>query len=1399
MPEQEVTSEDISRLVFKDDLTGLYNRRYLYQYLSKDVEWKSEQPKTFSMIMMDLDSFKAVNDTYGHLEGDRVLKQTAEILLESFRDQDIVTRYAGDEFTVILPDTGRGTAIKLAESARHRLENKEFRHGEKEIRGSISLSAGVAVFPDDACSAEELIDKADKALYLSKASGRNTVSDTLEIKHRKEPAAKALPHKLYRGSQKQIENIVRLAGTAEEGENHFVFVKAPSEAGKTRFLGELVRQVEAVGVQCIVETCSEHERGNPYKPLAVSIDRFLSRNVSQTRRVKNALSYDELFVTAHEIPTLAKVVTDTSAAGKLSPLLQRFKLFDGLCRTLSAISQERAVCIILDEFQFVDEGTLNIIISTLKGSSGRIILCGAFQLEPGSEGEIEDPVIGKFLDEARETKKVFDAVLEPLGLKDVSALISQLLPGREESEGFDRMMCDASKGSPLYIETAIQILTSKNVIRFEENKWKISHVRREDLPDSLDTMVRDQMAMLDREAEKVISEAAVIGSNFSLEVLGRVSDVNEGHMLDMLDRAKQFGLVENTESMSDDELKFVSSQVHDATYESVDEKFRVETHGRVAEVLEDIYKDNLDQAALALAYHYQAAGNEEKAEEYLALGEEHAERIFNREQIEKHARGQTVRARIEECREELSEEEIGIVMQALQALSRTSKSLQMYPEGSQLITQAVDLLQNAIDKALERVDGFTVAESRKGMLLNGSSVDPKSAGMTASEINKDMHDRSIQSITFIRGVQNNELLSFATLFGMPPARGILEHDFWDGKMEEAGVAGIGVVQKAFVIDVQKARKTGIYKKQLHKPLSGEALLRVCTLIRRMNSTVEKMTLYPPGSSLIATAVDQVEKAAAECWSVCDGFSVSEIDGKLLINGVTPGPEMLSGGVADFPGVLQRSGAASLTLRKNVPHDEIKEFLHLLGTISEPKPISEWLPLLQEKGITHIKVGENIYAGARASTKPSAVEAEKKTPAQKPAEKSIAQKAEEICTYDPAKLLTPKVISSLPGIMEALIADRESDLLKKLANKVTDTLSLLDVKLREKGSRALLDIYHKSSAAVQEVLLLLSRDVVSSALEAEDTLEPYVNLIEYAGQVARVCAEMKDLENLNRIVRAMKKPAMAEDADREIKKTGEKAMLDLFNSADFKPLLARVESPGLENRGQLVSLLGVFGLTSAPILVSLIKKTQDSDIRRLAARALGEGGPQAVAKLSSELTRYAPEDISCRILRVLDETGEDALSIISQTVLHPNYNVRRESVTLLKKLDHETVSSMLLGIVDGSDAEASVFAINALEELGYPESARKLCELLRIPADPHGQAAACAALGKIGGQEAVEALKNVIESKRLLGLKSTFPAEVRTAAASALGNINDDTAREILQRLLKDKTPAVRSAAEQSLK
>lgn len=166
--------DKIKQLVITDDLTGLYNSRYFFEQIEYEVERAKRYQSSLSLVFFDLDYFKNVNDTYGHLTGSRLLAEVGAVVAENIRNTDKAARYGGDEFVIILPQTEKPGAYSFALKLHNELNKKAFFSNNGD-RLTVSGSFGVASFPDDALHPNELIAKADEAMYLVKETGRNGV------------------------------------------------------------------------------------------------------------------------------------------------------------------------------------------------------------------------------------------------------------------------------------------------------------------------------------------------------------------------------------------------------------------------------------------------------------------------------------------------------------------------------------------------------------------------------------------------------------------------------------------------------------------------------------------------------------------------------------------------------------------------------------------------------------------------------------------------------------------------------------------------------------------------------------------------------------------------------------------------------------------------------------------------------------------------------------------------------------------------------------------------------------------------------------------------------------------------------------------------------------------------
>ena len=165
----------ISELAIRDGLTGLYNHRYFQEALSSEVDRSRRHERTFSLIFMDVDFFKRYNDAHGHVQGDKLLCTLAKKIRDRLRATDIIARYGGEEFVLILPEVSKEGARVFAEVIRSYISDYPFEGRETQPHGKVTVSMGVASFPEDGDDGPSLVSHADQAMYQAKRKGRNIV------------------------------------------------------------------------------------------------------------------------------------------------------------------------------------------------------------------------------------------------------------------------------------------------------------------------------------------------------------------------------------------------------------------------------------------------------------------------------------------------------------------------------------------------------------------------------------------------------------------------------------------------------------------------------------------------------------------------------------------------------------------------------------------------------------------------------------------------------------------------------------------------------------------------------------------------------------------------------------------------------------------------------------------------------------------------------------------------------------------------------------------------------------------------------------------------------------------------------------------------------------------------
>jgi len=468
-------SED---LAYIDDLTNLHNRRYLNKVLVREISRAKSENGKISIFMMDCDNLKDVNDTCGHLNGDKALIRIADILKEQISEQGTVVRYAGDEFTAVLYEGDIDKSLDIAARVLNLVEeNKiEVLGGRKSIRMTVSI--GVAVYPDDADNASGLLDRADQALYSAKRSGKNRVSTVRdivsEVKDR-DLVANALPCRQYIDRQKELETIQKAYESANKGQNKLILVRARDGLGKTRFILELFSPDRIY--PSLLLMCSREDSDKMFSSISDALNGYLEfMDVDQVLNALNSLEDVYKFALVSMVQKLKDLPVKYSepisvAQGELSDEVI-IKSFLSLMKGLKV----RVIPVLADDILWIDKGSLEIIKRAIKekGAEWGVLIVGSIAEILADEALAPKMPFAQFLKE--ESVKDFTETmdLKPLDEDGVFEFFNAVFGDDIMTLDLVKKIHQMSRGIPARLEWFVRRLFANKIVSAKGGRWVLN-------------------------------------------------------------------------------------------------------------------------------------------------------------------------------------------------------------------------------------------------------------------------------------------------------------------------------------------------------------------------------------------------------------------------------------------------------------------------------------------------------------------------------------------------------------------------------------------------------------------------------------------------------------------------------------------------------------------------------------------------------------------------------------------------------------------------------------------------------------------------------------------------------------------------------------------------------------
>jgi diguanylate cyclase (GGDEF)-like protein len=749
---------------FIDPLTGLFNRYYLYQFLPAELKKAKLSNYPLSLLMIDLDGFKSINDKYGHPCGDEVLKQLGAILKKSIRRTDFLIRYAGDEFLVLLPTAEAKIAETVSRSLIDSVDKNVFKGKDGEDL-HLTLSIGVAIYPDDSEGLDELINLADKALYLSKQKGKNRVS------HAKEVTMEAVSHIVAMDSfpcpkfidrKDEIERLKYIFETIVLKSNllQVVFVAGEPGSGKTRLLTELNNYVQERAAIISCHSSMAHIQ-DPYflfaKGLAGYIDKIGVDSLGLSG-VFSRISPLELVQLSRIVPPIAELL-NRPIAPEADERKARFLLFKGFLDFLIELNKNQPVLILFDDIQWIDKASFELLrYLYMQEKNKRIFIVCAYDEDRSSQRT--DGLGPKALwEDIRFKDNFIQLELKDFSFEDTSSMIKAIFPGIEAGKEFYELVFEVTKGRPSFIEEVLKFLVEDSVISYQDNHWQIKKsLSKQDIPYSMEEVIKKRVKNLDEETKEMILQAAVIGEDFSLGLLKKLSNKDEGFIMELLNRAKEMSLVDELRTRGN--FGFMNNNIQRILYNELNNEQRNTLHYKIGQILADEHKDNIDNVAGELAFHFNRAPQQDKINEYVGPLLEKVNQIFNPaeaiEYLDKLVQDVVVE-KDKVVATALSEKTFKEAIRLIRAFQGAIKTFYLYPPGelrNTTIEEAYSLL-NVIFGETERLN---LGEVERSLVINGKRISPKGIDQATIEYFLDlMIQNNLKTVSFLKGVSQDEL------------------------------------------------------------------------------------------------------------------------------------------------------------------------------------------------------------------------------------------------------------------------------------------------------------------------------------------------------------------------------------------------------------------------------------------------------------------------------------------------------------------------------------------------------------------------------------------------------------------------------------------------------------------
>ncbi len=591
-----------------DALTQLCDRACLpkmnEQFLERQTEW--------TLLMIDIDHFKLINDIYGHLAGDEALQDISGLLIRNLRSTDVGIRYGGDEFLAVLPVTTADGAVELAQRLIHETGRLRFTEGFK-----VSISIGVTCSRQDDSTFSSMLARADKALYRAKETGRGKYHYFRKVIGEAAPAKITFTHHV--GRQKELNQLRQLEVEAITDSARVALITGETGVGKTRLVEELLKYSKLRDIRIARYKASDYMKYEPYLLVIEPMKDIISEMSSS--ELNTVLDSIDLVhpATADLLPETGLKVIDNDIFFREENL--QYRILHDIASILSALSDIKPLLIIFDNLQWASKSDIDILsyVSRNTPDANIFYICVLRSEELGGTS-------------MRKLLNIHDSVplltirISNLSGPEASNLILFALKDPNVPHDMQEFLIEQSGGNPLILKELITHLVSSRFIA-RDNLGEMVYIIPEKtvIPENIGRIITSKLDDISDSVVDVLRVAALEPRHLTLELLEAATGKDQIELGRSIESAIQGGFLEERHrGASGVSLRFLHGAVSDHLAAGIPASLKATYHQRMGRFLEKQMKNDSDDLLPLVAYHYIRGLDRGKAGTYAYLAAEQA-------------------------------------------------------------------------------------------------------------------------------------------------------------------------------------------------------------------------------------------------------------------------------------------------------------------------------------------------------------------------------------------------------------------------------------------------------------------------------------------------------------------------------------------------------------------------------------------------------------------------------------------------------------------------------------------------------------------------------------------------------------------------------------------------------